>query len=66
VIENKNIHVYGVKTGNVGLFMNKCFSCSEDLIDNIEYAIPIQLTLLKMETTDIGGKKYHYIAVNEV
>ncbi|MCA4775273.1 NAD kinase [Wolbachia endosymbiont of Mansonella ozzardi] len=66
VIGNKNIHVYGVNTGNVGFLMNKCFSRSEDLTDNIEYTIPTQLTLLKMEATDIGGKKYHYIALNEV
>ncbi|PRD36079.1 UNVERIFIED_CONTAM: nadK [Trichonephila clavipes] len=63
VIENKNTHVYGVNTGNVGFLMNKCF---KDLIDHIEHATSTQLTLLKMEATDTSGKKYHYIAVNEV
>ncbi|MCX3065735.1 NAD(+)/NADH kinase, partial [Wolbachia endosymbiont of Drosophila pseudotakahashii] len=48
VIENKNMHVYGINTGNVGFLMNKCFSCSEDLIDHIEHATSTQLTLLKM------------------
>ncbi|MDM8335408.1 NAD kinase [Wolbachia pipientis] len=66
VIENKNVHVYGVNTGNVGFLMNKCFSCGEDVIDHIERTISTQLTLLKMEAADISGKKYHYIAVNEV
>ncbi|WP_168464161.1 NAD kinase [Wolbachia endosymbiont of Ctenocephalides felis wCfeT] len=66
VIENKNMRVYGINTGNVGFLMNKCFSCSEDLIDDIEHAISTQLTLLKMEATDTNGKAYHYIAVNEV
>ncbi|WP_423349177.1 NAD kinase [Wolbachia sp. wLmal] len=66
VIENKNMHVYGINTGNVGFLMNKCFSCSEDLIDHIEHATSTQLTLLKMEATDTSGKRYHYIAVNEV
>ncbi|QKX02590.1 NAD kinase [Wolbachia endosymbiont of Dirofilaria (Dirofilaria) immitis] len=66
VIENKSMHVYGTNTGNVGFLMNKCFSCSEDLIDHIEYATSVQLTLLKMEAIDISGKRYHYIAVNEV
>ncbi|GFR20222.1 NAD kinase [Trichonephila clavata] len=63
VIENKNTHVYGVNTGNVGFLMNKCF---KDLIDHIEHATLAQLTLLKMEATDTSGKRYHYIAVNEV
>lgn len=62
VIENKNMHVYGVNTGNVGFLMNKCFSRSEDLIDHIEHAISTQLTLLKMEATDTSDKRYHYIA----
>ncbi len=66
VIENKNTHVYGVNTGNVGFLMNKCFSRSEDLINHIEHATSTQLTLLKMEAADINGKRYHYIAVNEV
>ncbi|MCV3769659.1 NAD kinase [Wolbachia endosymbiont of Dipetalonema caudispina] len=66
VIGNKSMHVYGTNTGNVGFLMNKCFSCSEDLITHIEYATLTQLTLLKMEATDISGKSYHYIAVNEV
>uniref|UniRef100_A0A1A9VJS9 NAD(+) kinase n=1 Tax=Glossina austeni TaxID=7395 RepID=A0A1A9VJS9_GLOAU len=60
VIENKNTHVYGVNTGNVGFLMNKCF---KDLIDHIEHATSTQLTLLKMEATDTSGKKYHYIAL---
>ncbi|WP_353287780.1 NAD kinase [Wolbachia endosymbiont (group B) of Gerris lacustris] len=63
VIGNKDTHVYGINTGNVGFLMNKCF---EDLIDHIEHAVPTQLTLLKMEATDISGKKHRYIAVNEV
>ncbi|QKX01484.1 NAD kinase [Wolbachia endosymbiont of Cruorifilaria tuberocauda] len=66
VIENKSMHVYGTNTGNVGFLMNKCFSCSEDLINHIEYATSAQLTLLKMEAISTSGKRYHYIAVNEV
>ncbi|MCA7010325.1 NAD kinase [Wolbachia endosymbiont of Tribolium confusum] len=66
VIGNKGIHVYGINTGNVGFLMNKCCSRDEDLINHIEHAVPTQLTLLKMEATDISGKKHHYIAVNEV
>ncbi|WFW29951.1 MAG: NAD kinase [Wolbachia endosymbiont of Menacanthus eurysternus] len=66
VIGNKNIHVYGVNTGNVGFLMNKYFNCSNDLVDSIECATPTQLTLLKVEVINIGGKKHHYIALNEV
>ncbi|QKX02764.1 NAD kinase [Wolbachia endosymbiont of Litomosoides sigmodontis] len=66
IIGNKDIHVYGVNTGNVGFLMNKCFNSSKDLIDNIEYATSAQLTLLKMEATDLSSKKYHHVAVNEV
>lgn len=61
VIVNKDTHVYGINTDNVGFLMNKCF---KDPIDHIEHAVPTQLTLLKMEATDISGKKHHYIAVN--
>ncbi|MDG7056132.1 MAG: NAD kinase [Wolbachia endosymbiont of Meromenopon meropis] len=66
VIGNKNIDVYGLNTGNVGFLMNNYFNCEINLIDKIEYAIPTQLTLLKTEATDIIGKKYHFLAVNEV
>ncbi|AAW70988.1 NAD kinase [Wolbachia endosymbiont of Brugia malayi] len=66
VVGNKDIHVYGVNTGSVGFLMNKYFSSSEDLIDNIEHATSAQLTLLKMEAIDLSGKKYHHVAVNEV
>ncbi|MGL9725805.1 MAG: NAD kinase [Wolbachia sp.] len=66
VIGNKDIHVYGINTGNVGFLMNKCFSCSKDLINHIEHAVPTQLTLLKMEAIDTNDKKHHYIAVNEI
>lgn len=63
IIENKNIHVYGINTGNVGFLMN---NLNEDLIDHIKYAIPTKLTLLKMEATDINNKKHYHTAVNEV
>jgi NAD+ kinase len=66
VMEDKNMHVYGINTGNVGFLMNKCLNNIEDLIDHIEHAISAQLTLLKMEATDTSGNKYHYTAVNEV
>lgn len=66
VMHNKNMHVYGVNTGNVGFLMNKCFSTSEDLVSHIGRAVSTQLTLLKMEATDVNGKEYHYTAVNEV
>lgn len=63
IIENQNIHVYGINTGNVGFLMN---NLNEDLIDHIKCAIPTKLTLLKMEATDINNKKYYHTAVNEV
>lgn len=63
VIGSRDIHVYGINTGNVGFLMNHF---NGDLIDHIKRAIPTQLTLLEMEATDINNKKYHYTAVNEV
>lgn len=63
IIENKNIHVYGINTGNVGFLMN---NLNEDLMHHIKCAIPTKLTLLKMEATDINNKKYYHTAVNEV
>ncbi len=65
VIGNKDTHVYGVNTGSVGFLMNKYFSSGEDLINNIEHATSAQLTLLKMEATDLSGKKYHHLAVTK-
>lgn len=66
VIENKNISVYGINTGNVGFLMNQCFNLNENITDHIKNAIPTQLTLLKMEATDINNKKYYYTSVNEI
>ena len=63
IIENGKMLVYGINTGNVGFLMNKL---SDDLISNIKSASPTQLTLLKMEATDIYNKKHIYTAVNEV
>lgn len=66
VIENRNVPVYGINTGNVGFLMNNHFPLNEDLINQIKNSVPAQLNLLSMYAIDIYGKKYKHIAVNEV
>ncbi|UWI83136.1 NAD kinase [Wolbachia endosymbiont of Howardula sp.] len=66
IIKHRHTHIYGINTGNVGFLMNKCVDRCEELINHIKYATSTQLTLLKMEISDINGNSCQYIAVNEV
>ena len=64
-IINQQIPVYGINFGSVGFLMN-AFDEKADLLTKIGEAIPSNIYPLKMIATNIEGKKFEKLAINEV
>lgn len=62
--ESNPLPIYGVNCGTVGFLMNS-FS-EENFLENLEKAQEARLHPLRMNVTDISGKKFSHIAINEV
>lgn len=64
VTPRRSVPVYGVRSGTVGFLLNSCPEGS--LPCKIENSVATDLTLLRMDATDVYGAEHHAIAVNEV
>ena len=62
-IEDNPVPVYGINFGAVGFLMN---SLSDDLLGAIAAARHSTVKPLRMEVTDVKGKKHTHLAINEV
>ena len=58
------IPFYGINCGSVGFLMNNFHP--KNFLTNIQKAQAIALHPLEMTTTDISGKDFHALAINEV
>lgn len=56
--------IFGLNRGTVGFLMNDY--SENNLIERIQKADSFELHPLRMEATDIHGKKHSYLAINEV
>ena len=63
-IDRKNIPIYGMNRGKIG-FLTNDFAV-DNLIERLEKAQPLKIHPLVVKCTDIDGKEFESIAVNEV
>jgi NAD+ kinase len=62
--EKNPLPIYGVNCGTVGFLMNSFDE--KNFLEKINKAQVATLHPLRMEATDLNGKKHRYIAINEV
>ncbi len=64
IFGKKNIPIYGMNRGTVGFLMNKY--SKDNLLERLNNAKITKISPLVMEATDIDGKNFKGIAINEV
>jgi NAD+ kinase len=62
--EANPLPIYGINCGTVGFLMNSF--CEENFLENLAKAHESTLHPLRMNVTDIDGKKFSHIAINEI